>query len=113
MKKACASIIFGALLFLSCKPRIPQSPTAGPQTPVTVSNIFVAGNRRIPTDTIKAQIRTQTGSPLNESTVKGDVERIRSLGEIRDVRVSYENAADGGRVVIFNVSETLNWLKRT
>src|SRR5262245_12634479 len=108
MKRACVSIICGSFLFLSCQARIARNPASPPATDatVTVSDIFIAGNRRISTDMIRSQIRTQIGGALSESTVKGDVERIRALGEFRDVRVSYETAADGTRIVFFNVSET-------
>jgi Surface antigen variable number repeat len=115
MKKAFLTIICGSLLFLSCKPRIAQSPTSPPIAPatVTVSEIFIAGNRRVPTDTIRSQIRTQIGGPLDESTVKSDVQRIRALGEVRDVRVSYETAADGGRVVTFSVAGNVGKVDHT
>jgi outer membrane protein assembly factor BamA len=106
MKKAFLAMTCCSLFFLSCRPRIAQtSPSSQTATTVSVSEIFIAGNRRIPTETIRSQIRTQIGQPLDESTVKNDVGRIRALPEIRDVRVSYETARDGGRVVIFNIAE--------
>jgi outer membrane protein assembly factor BamA len=106
MKKAFLAIVCCSLLFLSCRPKIAKTSTsAQTATTVAVSEIFIAGNRRVPTETIRSQIRTQVGQPLDESTVKSDIERIRALAEVRDVRVSYEIARDGGRVVVFNVAE--------
>jgi outer membrane protein assembly factor BamA len=108
MKKAFLTMACCSLLFLSCRPRIAQtSPGTQTAATVSVSEIFIAGNLRIPTETIRSQIRTQIRQPLDESTVKSDVERIRALPEVRDVGVSYETARDGGRVVTFNVAEVL------
>jgi outer membrane protein assembly factor BamA len=106
--KAFLVIVSVSFLVLSCKPRTSQGP-ASPTiaTAVTVSEIFVAGNRELSTETIRSQIRTQIGGLLDESTVRNDVARIRALGGIRDVRVSYETARDGGRVVTFNIAEIL------
>jgi len=106
MKTLCVFMICLSLLYLSCKPAAQQSNTEAIR-PTVISDIIVAGNRRIPTETIKSQIHLKPGEALNESVIRDDVARIRALGEFNDVRVSDEAASDGRRVLVFQVSEKL------
>ena len=76
-----------------------------PATAAVVSNISIVGNRRVQSERIKANIHTQLGAPLDEATVKADVDRLRSLNEFDDVSVTEETDSSGGRALIFNVRE--------
>jgi len=106
MKTVFVLMMCLSLLYLSCKPAAQRSDSEATRATV-ISDIIVAGNRRIPTDTIKSQIRIRPGDALNESAIRDDVARIRALGEFNDVRVSDEAASDGRRVLVFQVSEKL------
>ena len=94
------------LLLVSCgrQPVQQNSVSTSPNSAV-VNNIGIRGYRRVSLEAIKANIHTQPGSPLNEATMKGDVERLRSLNEIDDVSVTDETDSSGVRTLIFNVSE--------
>src|SRR5438093_5798705 len=100
MKRTLRYFACVSLLCFSCKSQnIEQKPKAesvavADKTAV-ISEIRVAGNRRIPTEAIKAQIRTQ----LSEPTLKADIERLRGLGEFDDVRIQDDLAQNGGRVL--------------
>ena len=112
MKRTLRYFACVSLLCFSCKSQnIEQKPKAesvavADKTAV-ISEIRVAGNRRIPTEAIKAQIRTQLGERLSEPTLKADIERLRGLGEFDDVRIQDDLAQNGGRVLTFMVYEKL------
>ena len=72
-----------------------------------ISEIRVAGNRRISTEAIKAQIRTQSGELFSEPMIKADIERLRGLGEFDDVRIQDDVSRIGGRILTFQVYEKL------
>ena len=103
MKKAFASIVCLFLLLVSCHQQTLQQSQPIPQSASNVSSngvvdeVVIAGNRRIPTETIKANIQTQAGVPFNEDTVKSDIERLRSLGYFDDVRITDDTGPTGGR----------------
>ncbi len=65
------------------------------------------GNRRISTEAIKAQIRTQSGELFSEPMIKADIERLRGLGEFDDVRIQDDVSRIGGRILTFQVYEKL------
>jgi outer membrane protein assembly factor BamA len=106
MKKTFASLICVSLLCLNCQQqKVEQRTVTKAADQALISEVIIAGNRGIPTETIKARLQTHPGERLNEATIKADVERLRASGEFTDVRVSDEAGRDGGRILIFEVRE--------
>src|SRR5262249_26473348 len=50
---------------------------------------------------------SHASSSFNDASIKGDIERLRALGEFDDVRISDETAPDGGRILTFHGREKL------
>src|SRR5262249_6790954 len=109
MKTALWCFACIALLCPSCKSQsVEQKPkveSVAVANGDVISEIRVAGNRRIATETIKAQIQTRSGDLFSEPTLTGDIERLRGLGEFEDVRIQDEISPNGGRVLTFQVYE--------
>ncbi|HLN12449.1 MAG TPA: POTRA domain-containing protein [bacterium] len=86
----------------------PFTPVPGvpPQTlpPQKVSDVQVRGNDHVSTATVLAAVATKPGDPLNEETLRNDVQSILGLGLFADVAVRLEPTADGVTVV-FIVAE--------
>jgi len=105
MKKAFAPWCLFLLLVSCGRQPLQKNSVSTSANWAVVNNIWIRGNRRISSETIKANIHTQPGTPINEATVKADVERLRSLNEFDDVSVTDETDSSGVRTLIFNVSE--------
>jgi len=102
------SIVFMILLTSACQQ--PQNQRAAkvvvrPPQPAIVEDVRVAGNRRIPTETIQANIESKPGQPFDRAIINRDEDRLRSLGYFDDVRVTIEKGPNGGPIVTFNVRE--------
>jgi outer membrane protein assembly factor BamA len=93
MKKAFA-LICALLLCPSCQPQ-----------EVVISQVRIAGNKRIPTETIRAQIQTQSGEPLSDARISADIQRIRALDEFDDVQIKDDVSLNGDHVLTFFVWE--------
>ncbi|HTO08183.1 MAG TPA: outer membrane protein assembly factor BamA [Myxococcota bacterium] len=72
---------------------------------VVVSDIQVAGNRRIEADAVKAVIGTKVGDKITQSRLAEDVRRIYGLGFFHNVRVDIDRAPGGGALVTYQVEE--------
>ncbi len=100
-----------SLLCSSCKSQsVEQQPKVKSVTVANsdvISEIRVAGNRRIATETIKAQIQTKSGDLFSEPTIKGDIERLRELGVFDDVRIQDDVSSNGGHILTFQIYEKL------
>ena len=111
MKRALRYFACLALLCFGCKSqgieKTPKVEHVAQTNAAVISEIRVAGNRRIPTETIKAQVRTQPGELFSEPTIKADIDRLRGLGEFDDVRIQDAIAPNGGRILTFQVYEKL------
>src|SRR5262245_16222261 len=109
MKRALRYLACLSLLCFSCKSQNVEQKLPIEQVTATnlkvISEIRVAGNSRISTETIKTQIRTQSGELFSEPTIKADIERLRGLGEFDDVRIQDESSPNGGRILTFMVYE--------
>ncbi len=98
-------------LFVSCSQ--PTERQAGPiqqsdsQVPsnAVVDEVIVVGNRRVPIETITANIQTHAGVPFNADTVKSDIEQLRSLGYFDQVSVTDGTGPTGLRRLTFEVRE--------
>ena len=111
MKTAVWCFACISLLCCSCKSQSVEQKAKVESVTVAnghvVSEIRVVGNRRIATETIKAQIQTRSGDLFSELTIKGDIERLRGLGEFDDVRIQDDVSSNGGRILTFQVYEKL------
>jgi outer membrane protein insertion porin family len=72
---------------------------------VTVEQVLVRGNRRIPESTIRIWIATREGDPYNPGQLDRDVRALYAQGHFQDVRVFAEDGARGGKVITFEVRE--------
>jgi outer membrane protein insertion porin family len=108
MKKAFASLICVSLLSANCRQqKVEQRTVTKASDQALISDVIIAGNKYIQTETIKARLQTRPGEPFNEATIKTDIERLRASGEFDDVRISEAIGANGGHIVIFEVREKL------
>jgi len=70
-----------------------------------IERVEIRGNRRIPSDLIKSNLRTNAGDPISLAVVNGDIQTLRSLGPFDDVRVEVTTSASGGAILTFSLRE--------
>ena len=78
---------------------------ANPSQNVTVEQVAIRGNRRIPESTVKIWIGTREGDPYNPAQLDRDVRALYAQGHFQDVKVFAEEGARGGKVITFEVKE--------
>lgn len=71
-----------------------------------IEDVFVRGNK-IPTGTIKNQLRTKKGDTLDLATIDRDIKTLYSFngGQFDDIQAIEEPGTKGGIVVVFQVRE--------
>jgi len=69
-----------------------------------ISEIAVAGNRRIPADTIKAHVFTKPGDIYDAAALERDFNSVWNTGYFEDVKILREQTPKGWRI-IFQVKE--------
>src|SRR5215471_16072701 len=74
------------------------------QEPRIVEGIVIRGNRRIPSDNIRYNIRTKTKDVLDRDVLRADIRRLYSLGYFDDITV-YEENSKTGVTLTFEVKE--------
>src|SRR5262245_116638 len=89
-----------ALVFTAVEPQALQTPD-----PNRIEEVRVAGNRRIPTDTIKYNLQTKTNDQFNPNVIRRDIKTLYALGHFDDIRVE-EDQGKSGKIIIFRVTET-------
>ncbi len=72
---------------------------------VTVEQVLIRGQRRIPESTIKIWIGTREGDPYNPGQLDRDVRALYAQGHFDDVKVFAEEGTRGGKIITFEVSE--------
>src|ERR1051325_7742764 len=72
---------------------------------VTVEQVVIRGNRRIPESTIKIWIGTREGDPYNPPQLDRDVRALYAQGHFQDVKVYAEEGTRGGKIITFEVKE--------
>lgn len=72
---------------------------------VTVEQVLIHGNRRIPESTIKIWIGTREGDPYNPVQLDRDVRALYAQGHFEDVKVYAEEGTRGGKIITFEVKE--------
>jgi TonB family protein len=72
-----------------------------------VEEVLIEGNRRLTDEQIFSHLRTRPGERFVETTVRRDLQTLLDLGKFdtTQTRVSTEQGAQGGVVVIFSVVE--------
>jgi outer membrane protein insertion porin family len=78
---------------------------AGQNQTVTVEQVLIRRNRRIPESTIKIWIGTREGDPYNPQQLDRDVRALYAQGHFDDVKVFAEDGARGGKIITFEVRE--------
>ncbi|HZM85626.1 MAG TPA: outer membrane protein assembly factor BamA [Blastocatellia bacterium] len=72
---------------------------------VTVEQVLIRGNRRIPESTVKIWIGTREGDPYSPVQLDRDVRALYAQGHFEDVKVYAEEGTRGGKIITFEVSE--------
>src|SRR5215471_385963 len=85
--------------------RLEPSVSAARVQNVTVEQVLIRGNRRIPESTIKIWIGTREGDPYNPGQLDRDVRALYAQGHFEDVKVYAEEGTRGGKIITFEVSE--------
>ncbi|MCA1619514.1 MAG: hypothetical protein LC795_09445 [Acidobacteria bacterium] len=78
-----------------------------PQQRLFVEEVVIEGNRRLTDEQVLEHIRTRHGDTYDEQRVLRDLQSLLGLGlfETTQTRVSIDDGARGGKVVIFMVVE--------
>lgn len=92
-----AAVILAYFLFTAA-PQVAESPA-----PV-VARLDVRGNRRVPAETIRYNLRSKPGEKVDTGLIRRDVKTLYGLGHFNDIRVDLEETADGV-VLVFIVQE--------
>ncbi|HLG18006.1 MAG TPA: outer membrane protein assembly factor BamA [Blastocatellia bacterium] len=72
---------------------------------VTVEQVIIRGNRRIPETTIKIWIGTREGDAYNPAVLDRDVRTLYAQGHFDEVKAFAEDGTRGGKIVTFEVKE--------
>ena len=88
-----------ALLFTGIGPQTLQTPD-----PNRIEDVRVAGNRRIPTETIKYNLQTKPNDRFNPNVIRRDIKTLYALGHFDDIRVD-EEEGKSGKIITFVVRE--------
>lgn len=78
---------------------------AGRSQEVTIEDVHITGNRRIPESTIQIWISTRKGDPYNPTAIDRDIRALYAQGHFADVKVYVEDGPKGGKIVTFEVKE--------
>ena len=98
---ALASVLAPAPMMFAQESTSPalQSPAAG-QTPQTIDQIRVIGNRRIPKETILARLFTHPGDVYDPTSIERDFNSLWNTGYFDDLRIEREDTEKG---IILNI----------
>src|SRR5207247_10566431 len=88
-----------ALVFTTVELQAPQNPD-----PNRLEEVRVAGNRSIPTDTIKYNLQTKPNDQFNPNVIRREIKTLYALGHFDDIRVE-EDQGKIGKIIIFRVRE--------
>jgi outer membrane protein insertion porin family len=72
---------------------------------VTVEQVLIRGNRRIPESTIKIWIGTREGDPYSPAQIERDIRALYAQGHFEDVKIYAEEGTRGGKIITFEVRE--------
>jgi outer membrane protein insertion porin family len=99
------SALIIALLSLPSRPVLAQQP--GGAQDVSIEEIEIRGNRRIPRESILYYVQSKPGDRYNKELIQRDFEAILNLGlfDPLKTRLLEADGPRGGRVIIIEVSE--------
>ena len=83
----------------------PFAVAAQPSSAPQVISVSVSGNVHVPTDRILSGVRTKVGAPLDEATLRADLQAIFDLGFFADQVPPLIRQRPGGVSVTFRVVE--------
>src|SRR5262245_28159753 len=72
---------------------------------VTVEQVLIRGNRRIPESTIRIWLSTREGDPYNPTQIDRDLRALLAQGHFDDAKAFAEDGTRGGKIVTFVVKE--------
>src|SRR6185503_11112877 len=72
---------------------------------VTVEQVLIRNQRRIPESTVKIWIGTREGDPYNPVQLDRDVRALYAQGHFEDVKIFAEEGTRGGKIITFEVRE--------
>jgi len=78
--------------------------TATAQEGVKLDRVVITGNQRVEEEAIRVQVRSQSGTRLDEQTVDSDIRAIYRIGFFDDVEASVDEE-NGNWVLTYHVSE--------
>src|SRR5262249_29307122 len=99
----CLSIFF-ALVLLSTRAALSQTPPETPARPIIIRDIAVQGNRRVQEAVILGRVTAKVGTPFVPTRLAEDIRNIFALGFFDDVQLKVEDF-EGGVKLVFVVSE--------
>ena len=78
----------------------------GLEAPVAdvIEAVDVRGNRRIPSETIRYNLQSRPGQPIELGVIQRDIRALYALGYFQDIRVDEEDG-ENGKILIFEVVE--------
>ena len=91
--------VFLALYLNGAQPQV-----LPPPVPDLIEAIDVRGARRIPSETIRYNLQSRPGEPMDLTTIQRDIRALYALGYFQDIRVVEEDG-ETGKIVIFEVVE--------
>ena len=72
--------------------------------PDVIEAVDVRGNRRIPSETIRYNLQSRPGQPIELGVIQRDIRALYALGYFQDIRVDEEDG-ENGKILIFEVVE--------
>jgi outer membrane protein insertion porin family len=76
-----------------------------PGEPVMVDDVLIVGLKSIPTQTVKAQLKTRPGQPYNVDWVKEDLDRLGKMNSFKPPRVDVQPVAGSSAVKVTYIVE--------
>jgi outer membrane protein insertion porin family len=108
-KKLCLPFLLravGVSLVVSLLHLVGALPHLGAQVQV-VERIEFVGNRRIPSETLKAKIFTRAGDAYSEDTLRRDFQALWNTQYFEDIKLEVEDSSDrpNAKIIVFTVRE--------
>lgn len=71
----------------------------------TIKRIVFQGNRKVEDDAIRVNLTSAVGAPIDREKLRDDVRSLWRMGFFEDVKLQGENAAGGGVILTYIVTE--------
>lgn len=100
--RICFGLCLGSLVAMS---GILSEKSMAQTSQEIIKEIVVRGNGRVEKDAIFTVMKSQVGSPLQESLIQEDIKSLYALGYFNDLRIFKTKNEAGGVVVVVQVAE--------